>query len=393
MHESSEKTVMGVWSMDTVYELVNDMVCFEFIRSIMVHMQNIEAKAYVTSFLKLLAPVFIHELVIALDKLNIVSKADQMSPEVLRFINQERQRALKNIITRSPRAVTAVNEMGLDFSHEMYDINVITRDGNLLDTNFESFTDPIMNTDLWNRMFATPKALLSVLGDALLQYNSPLDIHCLWSAIEDELPEFAQRVDRHLSCTRYSYPSCRLFQSAPELTIDDRILILYRFRLVSSAQIIPDLIPSLVLDFGGIKIIDTARFFRKYKALVIELLGAQFKEPPTDFTIGIRKDIETEVVDSSFFRLNRSVRNNLHYETTHILSNEEVALVDHYQSIYLNVIIRHFSSRLVVKIDKECQQVTAYFKACMDKGMTPDEIARHSYLRYLVYIFTGKLIK
>lgn len=393
MHESSEKTVMGIWSMDTVYELVNDMICFEFIRSIMVRMKNIEAKAYVTSFLKLLAPVFIHELVTALDKLNIVSKADQMSPDVLRFINQERQRALKNVITRSPRATTAVNEMGLDFSREMYDINIITRNGDLLDTNFESFTDPIEKTDLWNRMFATPKALLSVFGDALSQHTSSLDIHDLWLAIEDELPEFARRADQYLSCIRYSYSSCRLFRSAPELTIDDRIFILYRFRLVSSAQIIPDLIPSLVLNIGGINIIDTAKFFRKYKALVIELLGSQLKEPPTDFTAGIRKDLETEIVDTSFFRLNRSVRNNLHYETTHILSNVEISLVDNYQSVYLNVINRHFSSRLDVHIDKECQQVTKYFRACMDKGMSPDEIAQHSYLRYLVYTFTGKLIK
>lgn len=392
MTSSKGNANVDVWSMDTVYELMNDMVCFEFIRSIMERMENIEAKGYINSYLKLFAPIFIHELVNALDKLGIVAKADQLSPTVQHFINQERQRSVKNVITKSPRAESAIKEMGINFSHEVYDINIVVRNGTLMDTNFELYADPLEKIDLWNQMFATPRALLSVFVDAFLQHSS-FDLREIWHTIEGELAELAQRVDNSLSCTRYSYPSCRLFSTASELTLSDQILILYRFRLISSARIIPEVIPPLSLETGGIKAVDTSRFFRKYRALVIEILGQQFKEPPTEFTARIIEALEKNIDNKSFFRLSRSLRNNLHYETTNILTSTEIELVEHYQNIYLATIVELFSACLTVNIDKECRQVTAYFKACMDRGMSQEAIARHSYLRYLVYTITGKLLK
>jgi hypothetical protein len=48
---------------------------------------------------------------------------------------------------------------------------------------------------------------------------------------------------------------------------------------------------------------------------------------------------------------------------------------------------------MTIDIDKQCRSVTAYFNACMDKGMAKEEISRHSLLRYIVYKLTGKLIK
>lgn len=392
LNSSKNNASLDVWSMDTVHELMNDMVCFEFIRSIMERMENIEAKGYINSYLKLFAPIFIHELVNALDKLGVVPKADQFSPAVQRFISQERQRALKNVITKSPRAESAIKEMGLNFSHEVYDINVVVRNGALMDTNFELYADPLENVDLWNQMFATPRALLSVFAEAFLQHFS-FDLREIWHTIDGELARLAQRVDNNLSCTRYSYPSYRLFKTASELTSSDQILILYRFRLVSSARIIPEVIPPLSLAIGGVEAVDTSRFFRKYRALVIEILGQQFKEPHTEFTSKIIEALEQKIDDKSFFRLSRALRNNLHYETTNILTHEETELVDRYQNVYLATIIELFSACLNVDINKECLQVTAYFKACMDRGMSKEEIARHSNLRYLVYTLTGKLLK
>lgn len=392
LNSSTNTKRLDTWSMDTVYELMNDIVCFEFIRSIMERMENTEAKGYINSYLKLFAPVFIHELINALDKLGVVPKTDQLAPSVQRFINQERQRALKNVITKSPRAESAVKEMGLTFSHEVYDINVVVGNGALMDTNFELYADPLENIDLWNQMFVTPRALLSVFAEAFLQHST-FDLHEIWHTIEGELAVLAQRVDRSLPCSRYSYPSCRLFKTAPELTLVDRVLILYRFRLVSSAKIVPEVIPPLSLEIGGVKAVDTTRFFRKYRALVIEIFGQQFKEPPTGFTAKIIEDLEKRIDDKSFFRLSRSLRNNLHYEATNSLTSDEIELVDRYQMIYLTTLIAHFTAYLTVDIDKECCQVTAYFKACRDRGMSKEEIDRHSYLQYLVYTLTGKLFK
>lgn len=393
METPSSKPILGVWSMDTVYELLNDMLCFEFMRSIMVRMKNHEAKAYVSAFLKFYAPVFVHELVGALDKLGIVPKSEQCSLDVQNFIKTERQRALKDVIANSTRAPNAVKEMGLDFSQEVYDINVIVHDKTLLDTNFGTYTDPLENIDLWNKLFATPKGLLSVFAKAFSERNSALDLHAIWQAIEDELDTYAHRADEALSCKRYSYSSCRLFKSAPELTLNDRIFILYRFCLISSASIVPNIIPSLLLKLGEESIVDTARFFRKYRALVIEILRPEYKALSTPFTDKILADLETDVTEKSFFSLNRSIRNNVHYETTNVLSDEQITIVDRYQSVYLDTVMKHFMSCMTIDIDKQCLSVTAYFNACMDKGMSKEDVSRHALLRYIVYRLTGKLIK
>lgn len=382
-----------IWSVDTIFEMFGDMVCFEFILEIMRRMKNREAKGYISGFLKLLAPIYAHELISALEDVELVNRHTLVSSDVRRFINNERQRALKSIITEAPRAITAIEEMGIDFSKEIYDINIVVKENKLLDTNYEQYTDTINDTLLWEKLYATPKAIVVGIIAALSQVGIPIDMDAIMASMDPELTAAAEKLDQDLDCTRYSYPSCRLFKNASGLTLADKIFILYRYRQVASARMIADLVPNLSVAIDGTKVIDSERFFRKYRAVVICIIGDQLQKSSTVFTSAIVKDLGQQITDSSFYRLNRKIRNNLHYKTTSILISEALTQVDMFQRIYLDVIVKHFDSCLNIEIDQECRKVTAYFNACLQQGMTHEEIGRHSYLRYLLFCFTGKLFK
>ena len=393
METPTKATSLDNWSTEAIFEMVNDMVCFHFMLELMRRIKNIEVKGYVSSFLKLLAPIYIYELVCTLDKIGAISRKDTIATPVWEFIDRERQRAVKNIITKSSRAEDAVNEMGIDFSREIYDMNIVVSGTSLIDMNYEQYADPVDNRELWDQLFSTPQALLSAFSSALARAGFQFDFLNILGSLDEHLTEIAQKLEQYLNCTRYTYPSCRLFSNAKGLTEDDRILILYRHRLTLSATIIPDIFPNFSMTMGDIKFVDTAKFFRKYKAIVIEILGLQFRQESTTFTSEIMNDLSSLIADASFYRLNRAIRNNLHYETNHILSAEELSIVDRYQNVYLGTVAQHFNSCLTIDIDKGCRRATNYFKACLDKGWSKEEIDRRSYLRYLIFCLTGKLIK
>lgn len=58
------------WSLDTVAEIIGDLFCFDWILEIKRRMKNDEAKAYVSNFLRILAPIYVHEIAKALDRLD-----------------------------------------------------------------------------------------------------------------------------------------------------------------------------------------------------------------------------------------------------------------------------------------------------------------------------------
>lgn len=393
METPTKATSLNNWSMEAIFEMVNDMVCFQFMFDLMHRIKNIEVKGYMTSFLKLLAPIYMYELICTLDKIGAISRKDTIADPVWNFIDRERQRAVKSIITKSSRAKKAVNEMGIDFSHEIFDMNIVVSGTSLLDMNYEQYADPVDNRELWDQLFATPKALLSAFSSALSRSGFQFDFLNVMESLDEHLTEISQKLEQQLNCMRYTYSSCRLFRNATGLTEGDRILILYRHRLTLSATIIPDIIPNFSMTIGDINLVDIAKFFRKYKAIVIEILGLQFRQESTPFTSEIMSKLSALITESSFYSLNRAIRNNLHYETNHILSTEELNIVDHYQDVYLGTVIQYFNSYLTIDIDKRCRKATNYFKACMDKGWSKEEIDHHSFLRYLFFCLTGKLIK
>ena len=48
------------WTMDTIYEILSDLVCFEFILKIKSLTKDVEVKQYLSQFLKTVAPIYVY---------------------------------------------------------------------------------------------------------------------------------------------------------------------------------------------------------------------------------------------------------------------------------------------------------------------------------------------
>lgn len=377
------------WSIRTIEEILGDMLCFDLILEIKRHCKNIETKCYLSHFLKILAPVYCYEVIHALDDMGVIAKKQQFEKEFLDFINEQRQNTLKRVITTSRQVKKVIKEMGINFDRITYDMNVVVKADQLLDMSFEDNIDTITHEDLWEIMFALPERLVKVILSGMTGEKIDFDIY---NKVEDKILLASQIADHHLGGKRYSYATCRLFKKNTTLTETDKIFILYRFRLITSIQTISKLVPNLNLSSNSKTYYDINYFFRKYKALVVAIIGAELKELNSSFATKIQEDIDGEV-NKSFFRLNRKLRNNLHYTETDVLTEDEMNCVDRNQNIYFKILRKHITSCFSLDIDAECKFMTRFSEAYRNSGITSEDFNQNYYYYYEMFRKTGKLIK
>ena len=375
-------------SLDTVAEIIGDLFCFDLILEIKRRMKNDEAKAYVSNFLRILAPIYVHEIANALDRLGIISKDKLLGATMSKRVNAERQLSTHKTIVNSSEAIKVLAEMGITFDHKVYDINIVATKGMLYDLNFETQVAPMNDLDFWNFLFGMPHVMLTAAFSAV---SPDFNFRDIYKNNNDQLDSIANRMDNALSFTRYSYSSHKLFQHSENLSVPDRVLILYRYRMITSVNVLSDLIPSFHATMGDRRIVDMDFFFRKYRALIITILGDELRQLNTPLAMLIKAEIERIITEPNFFPLNRKLRNNLHYETTNVLTENELNIVEENQRRYLTVIENSFRSYLYVDIDKECKLMTGFSNAFRASGMSKEELDRYYYFYYIKYRITGKL--
>lgn len=344
-------------SQDTVNEIIDDLFCFDFLLELKRRMKNEEAKAYIGNFLRILAPIYIHEIANALDKSGLIAKNKLFSPTYKKRINQERQLSAHKNIIASTEAQKAVAEMGIDFSRKVYDIIIVVSNGELYDLNFESQVAPLRDLDFWNYLFLFPRTILETAFSAI---SPGSDLESIYNNNSSQLDSIARQLDDALSFSCYSYSTYKLFQNSNSLEQSDKILILYRYRMITSLNMISAIIPSLYATIGSKRVIDIEFFFRKYRALLICVLGDELCAMDTPFARQIKAELEANITAPNFFQLNRRLRNNLHYKETDVLTEEEMDVVLKNQRLYLSIIEKHFKHSINIDIDKECKTMTGF---------------------------------
>lgn len=373
------------WPTDTILELFRDLFGFEVILEIKRRMKDLEAKNHVSLFLAMIAPVLVYELADTLEKLKwINSKKEFFENGIYKKVQKERMRVLKSIIVDSKRAVPASEQMGLDFTEKVYDMNIVLSGNKLLDMNYETFVDSITDMDFWNSLFGFPKRTINTLLDEL-GTSRTIEQFYEMDDVSAILTEYANRLDTRLCPQKYSYSSYKLFFKSSSLDDIDKYFILYRYRMISSTLLLERMFPSLRLEINGACIVDVSSFMRKWKAVIIEVLGRELKGLNTIFGERIRLEINRRVIDKSFFQSNRKLRNNSHYQKTDVLSSEEISIIDRYQNIYLQTLESIILEQFDISIDEECRYMTAFTKDCSERGLSYADIKRDYPNNYLNY--------
>ncbi len=377
------------WSIESINEIFRDLFGFEIILEIKRRMKDLEAKNYISLFLSTIAPVVIYEIADSLEKLELVNKTDFFNPGMLDKVRRERMRILKTRIVKSQKLTSISTQMGIDFSEKVYDMNVILSHEKLFDMNFETYVDALLDIDFWNSLFGFPHRTISILLDEL-GTNYTIDQLYENTVIDNTISEYADIIDAMLRPQKYSYSSYVLFSKSSILEDADKFFILYRFRMISSVLQLEKMLPYFEVNGNGFPAIDTCSFMRKWKAVIIEIIGNELKVLKSKFGDRIKTEIEQKIRDKTFFSLNRKLRNNLHYLKTEKLSSQEIQIIDQYQNEYLRALESIILEQLNVQIDDECKEMTGFLIDCRERGLSAEDVKKYYPFNYLKYRLSRK---
>ena len=83
-------------------------------------------------------------------------------------VQTEREKFVKRIIVKTSQPELIEKEMGLNFKEKVYDINVLVRNNELMDMNYELFNRNIKEDfEFWDSLFGFPKGLINTLFSCL----------------------------------------------------------------------------------------------------------------------------------------------------------------------------------------------------------------------------------
>ena len=377
-------------SHNNITEIINDLFYFEYILELKRRIKDMEVKGYIAQFLMNIIPVTLYEIAVYLEDEKLANKNELLGSELKRKIQKQREFFVKYTITKSSKSNVITDQMGMNFEEKTYDLNIILSNGKLSDFNYEDYFIEYYyeNINFWNELFLIPHSIINFIFENQ-EINQSLDD--MFSQMSDILNESAHKIEFEMTKERYCYSVERLFSKSTGLTEKDKILILYRYRLLSSINYIEPFIPNIKMEIGDTIILDAKLFFRKQKALIIDIFYNEIKDLDTEFSLLLKDSIDTSITEKKFFSLNRKVRNNIHYGEYKHLTESELKIVELYQEVILKTIKDEMDKQLYIYIDDECRAMTEYLKECHKKGLSEEEIIRDHRKNYIKFIRHGEI--
>jgi len=369
-------------------EIFQDTIYFSFLLRIKRNVKNKEAKIYLTKFLKNISAVYLYELACFLNQIGVCSKESLFQPNMMPKVYCERQ-WLKQTTINSDKMKRKLKSMGIDFEQLVYDINIVVKKSTLTDLNFDEYDE---NNDIsfWNDIFLTIEKIPRIIFQTLKVDEVIVDQ--FYEMLDKEGLKYIKNIEHSFSGKRYSYSVYKLF-SKSSLSVDDKVFILYRYRLISSIIKIGDIFKKIPLNVKIDKVFDISlpNYIRKLRAIIITIVGNDLVNLKTDFAKRICLELEELISNEDFYKINRKLRNNCHYKNISNLSTEEIKTLDFYQEKYLKYLNKQFNNNLFIDLNEECVVMTNFLKACRKKGLSKEEIDKNYVKLYYKFYIIGKI--
>lgn len=360
-------------SVETAKEIFQDALFFQILYKITVSMENYEAAMIVDRFLKLQSVVFMCELMKFFEEKKIELNVGVEKDEFVKRLNKERSdNGIKYSPIKSDRMKRVIEDMGIDWKDRCYDINLVVKDNTVINLNVEDYG--IKPDEFWTSL---PSIIKSASDGALASVSSEITTDVFLEYGKETINENSKRLENFLSGTRYSYSSYVLFSKAKDLTVEDKVFIMYRYRIIYLAYAFLNSLEGMLVQVGKAETdtfdieFDMKSYVRKHVAMVCEIIHKDIealKKLGTPFCKAIQKDIDNQIGEKSFFSLNRKLRNNLHYSLgTDTLCKEELNVIDKYQPIYIECVLKQFQSKMTVNISEEVKEDTEFLRMLAKK--------------------------
>lgn len=192
--ENTGKIKLGI---NELQEILQDFICFDYMLKIQNSIKDKEVKSYISLFLKSIVPIIVYEFLKAIDGKNMYY------PNMKEKVEKERMMSLKEKIGKSTKNKMTVQEMGIDFDNEVFDLVIAISNGELISTNYDVFLWQLSeNQEFWNNLFNTPSMIIKYILDALEEITNTKFKH-----IQDfkAFDVAVQDISSKIKIKRYSY--------------------------------------------------------------------------------------------------------------------------------------------------------------------------------------------
>lgn len=316
-------------------ELLNDAIWLGLLLSAKVEIENVYLKTIITDFILFNSTIFCDEV------LNYgFGEIKDDSNITKNMIKELRNYYLKDFPTMTSKKTNKIfTSMGIDLNNYMFDINVYTYRGKIIDINSRTWMENYESDyELYNGMVLSPRNWIK---------NMFPNLEIEFEEVRKPFIDMFLKKFKTVNIKKNIYSSYKLLDR--NLDDNSKIYILQRIGLLKTVMFISDMFFDKTYIASNETIeINFNKLLRKSKATIIEILGKEREKVPV-----LKKIIDSNPyeLNESFFRLNRRCRNNLHYGFYNELSEEEIDILDKQQDIYLNYVIEEFEKRIKLKFD------------------------------------------
>ena len=318
-------------------ELLNDSFWLGYILKLIKYIDNQTMAEYLSEFLKFCSTIYSNELIVA--EYGKISESSTMTKKNLKKMRMEYVKDIPHY--NAEYVIKKVKEMGINFNEYVFDMNLICNPKKeLFDTNFR----------LWN-VYEDKEKNIEELQDIV---NTPLswtrrilegDADELYKIIEQNSQAIIKTINEY-KLKRYSYSSYILFNKS-KLPENEKIYIIYRYGLIKTMIILDNIFSkNITVQYANIEL-NMKKFLDKIKAIIIEIIGNDRKYKYTVIEEVI--ELNSKTIDKDFYKLNRKLRDNIHYTKTTIIEDSTIKEIEKGQKVYFNNLIRIFDSKMIIK--------------------------------------------
>lgn len=298
--------------------------------------------------------VFLHELY----KANLIDE-NQYTKIPKSLMNEFRQRFLKKKAeVGKPHLDSIRKEMGIEFDYFMYDI-ILTVDSKdrskLYSVNLGLWDLERIEKEkleLFNTLAGFPEKLIKELFSEVANQEVADDFIKIFDVACEA---HAAKLESKMSPVKYPYASAVFFKN-PEPEEQDKYTVMYYYSYFSLFGMLDEFVPALKVE-GEVINIDVSYSVMKLKAMLICTFGDAIFELKTPMVQSIKKEIEDSFGESDVFKINRRLRNNLHYNSVEKLSDIELERIDIFQRKYMEIVLDTFKKNIKFKIGKWYQLI------------------------------------
>ena len=391
MKKKSNKNI----DMHSLYEILQDNFSIVFLGKILNSFQNIEAKIAIEEFISNFSPVLIYEAHYYLKNNNFIEEEKfYRSEELKNKVRDYRMLTTKKKIKKSDYVENITEKMGIEFSEDVYDINVIVKNNKVKRFNFSEYNKK-EEKDFIEMCYLTNEEFSKMCFKEIVKLSESDYKNTINEILEKKSNEI-KKLERRLSGIRYGYKSSKIFKNS-NIQENDKIFILYRINIL---QIIIELRNffrknEITGSINNTIILDTNKFLNKIIALEIDILGNDIRSLNTEYMTKLQQELDKKMLkdNKKFYSLSRKLRNNIHYEKIEELDLSTYNNIQFLQDKYINLVYDIMLKELFFRLDDEDILMNNFLKYCNENDISEKEIELNYENYYTQYYYTKKINK